>query len=204
MYSGIIRHKGTMVGKRELPEGGAVISFEAPKDLLGSLESGSSINVGGVCLTVVNKDRKSFTTEVMPQTLRLSTASEWQIGTAVNLEPSLRLGEELGGHLIFGHVDGVATIVDDCTEGNARVLTFRAGFEHRFVPRGSISLDGVSLTISTVPKDGIFCVSMSHETLWRTTFQDKNIGDHVNTEIDILQRYAESYGPTHQPPHSSH
>ncbi|MEK7665828.1 MAG: riboflavin synthase, partial [Patescibacteria group bacterium] len=123
MYSGIIRHRGTVIDRNDLQDGGAIFRFSAPSDILERLKLGSSINVAGVCLTVVKKDAESFSTDVMPQTLRLSTAMDWSVGTPVNLESSLRLGEELGGHLIFGHVDGVATIVDDRKDGNARLLT---------------------------------------------------------------------------------
>ncbi len=202
MYSGIIRHRGTVIDRNDLQDGGAIFRFSAPSDILERLKLGSSINVAGVCLTVVKKDAESFSTDVMPQTLRLSTAMDWSVGTPVNLESSLRLGEELGGHLIFGHVDGVATIVDDRKDGNARLLTFHTELEHPFVSRGSISLDGVSLTISDAIKHGAFCISMTIETLARTTFKEKKIGDRVNVEIDMLQRYF--YGTTHQSSHASH
>ncbi len=202
MYSGIIRHKGIVVSRNDLPEGGAILRIEAGADFLDRIEPGSSVNVAGVCLTVVEKDVTGFMTDVMPQTLRLSTVSTWSNGDVVNVESSLRLVEELGGHMVFGHVDGVAQIVRRKADGNAELFTFKT--EEGFVSRASVSLDGVSLTVSEASR-GQFSVSLTQETLQRTTFGERKVGDVVNVEIDMLQRYVQQfYGTTDQSTHSSH
>jgi riboflavin synthase len=160
-----------------------------------SLIEGASIACAGICLTVVDAGEKGgrawFEVDAAAETLRLTTAAQWRLGTQINLERPLKVGDELGGHMVAGHVDGVATVMkrDDLTD-SARI-TFSAPVElMRFIaPKGSVTLDGVSLTVNTVERD-TFSVMIIPHTLQVTTFGTLRDGDPVNLEIDTLARYA--------------
>jgi riboflavin synthase len=157
---------------------------------------GASICCAGVCLTVVTVDtspdgRTVFQVDAAPETLAVTTASEWNAGTRLNLERPLRVGDELGGHLVAGHVDGVATIVgrDDLGE----VIRFDFEAPHalsRFIAiKGSVALDGTSLTVNAVEGTRFSCLLIPH-TLAATTFSARRPGDRVNLEVDTMARYA--------------
>lgn len=191
MYSGIILDQGRVDEVVEATGGGKRIRIESPT-LVGRLQNGFSINVSGVCLTVVDLDERGFSVDVMPQTLKLSTVDDWQAGDVVNLEPSLRLGDEVGGHFVYGHVDGLAEIVEIDIQGNATIVMLRLPAElvKYIVPQGSVALDGVALTVVEV-EDEILAISLTPETMARTTWSDSQVGDRVNVEVDMLIRYIE-------------
>jgi riboflavin synthase len=158
---------------------------------------GDSIAVSGVCLTVVEQTSDTFTADVMAQTLAMSTLSSATVGTAVNLERAAQVGDRLGGHIVQGHVDGTATLLS-ITPGDAwRVLRFSlsAALAPLVVDKGSISVDGVSLTVSTISPAADpaqwFEVSLIPETLTATTLGERRVGDTVNIETDILARHMQ-------------
>ena len=160
-----------------------------------NMEIGASIACNGVCLTVVARGRESgrssFAADAAAETLRVTTAGRWRAGTRINLERALKAGDELGGHLVAGHVDGLAVVTarEDLTD-MAR-LTFRAPAElARFVaPKGSVALDGVSLTVNDVRSD-TFSVLIIPHTLKVTTIHSLAVGDEANLEVDLVARYV--------------
>lgn len=160
-----------------------------------TIADGASIACNGVCLTVVASGVKDgltwFDVDAAAETLRMTTAREWTKGTRLNLERALKIGDELGGHIVAGHVDGIATIaVRDDLPDMAR-FELRAPRElARFIaPKGSITLDGVSLTVNTVAED-LFSVLIIPHTLTVTTLGDWQAGREVNIEVDLMARYA--------------
>ncbi len=156
---------------------------------------GASIACSGVCLTVVDAGEDSgrcwFAADAADETLRLTTVGRWRQGSKVNLERPLKFGDELGGHLVAGHVDGLATVVvrEDMTEMARFVLRVPAGLARFIAQKGSVALDGVSLTINTVEGD-TFSVLVIPHTLQVTTFGTLHKGDDVNLEVDTMARYA--------------
>lgn len=192
MYSGIIHHHGRVAQIEPQAGGGLRLRIDAPM-IAERIEVGSSVNVAGVCLTATDVDADGFFCDVMPQTLALTTLGDWKVGEVVNLEPSLRLGDEIGGHLVYGHVDGVAEIVDIEERGNASVMMLTAPQALRpyLLPRASVSLNGVSLTIADVQEE-VFAVSLIPETLARTTWKNVQVGDKVNLEVDMFLRQRQS------------
>ncbi len=161
----------------------------------GSIVEGASIACAGICLTGVDigeeGGRTVFAVDVAAETLRVTTADAWRQGTRINLERSLKVGDELGGHFVLGHVDGLVELTerDDLTD--AARLTFRAPVPlSRFIAvKGSVALDGVSLTVNDV-KDSNFSVLVIPHTLRVTTFGTVRAGDRVNLEVDVMARYA--------------
>jgi riboflavin synthase len=156
---------------------------------------GASIACAGVCLTVVDAGEESgrswFAVDAADETLRVTTVGRWRQGSKVNLERPLKVGDELGGHLVAGHVDGIGSVYarEDMTEMARFVLRVPASLTRFIAPKGSIALDGVSLTINTVEGD-TFSVLVIPHTLRETTFGDLRKGDDVNLEIDTMARYA--------------
>jgi riboflavin synthase len=163
---------------------------------LGTIELGASIACSGTCLTVVDIGEGWFAVDASAETLARTSLGSWRAGTAVNLERALKMGDELGGHLVCGHVDGVAEIVERTPEGDSLRFTFHAPreFGHLIAPKGSVTLDGVSLTVNQVA-DGDdatrFGVNIIPHTAERTTFGGRAEGDQVNLEIDLLARYLQ-------------
>ncbi len=158
---------------------------------MAAVEMGASIACCGTCLTVVDKGEGWFAVDVSAETLACTTLGTWEAGRAINLEPSLRLGAELGGHLVQGHIDGVARVLDRRTDGDSLRFEFAAPEElSRFIARkGSVALDGVSLTVNDV--DGTrFGVNIIPHTAQHTTFGLLQQGDEVNLEVDLLARYV--------------
>ncbi len=157
---------------------------------------GASICCSGACLTVVDKGSGWFAVDASGETLSRTTLGEWQVGRAVNLERALRLGDELGGHIVSGHVDGVARIVDRVPEaGSVRMVFELDRHLGRFIaPKGSVALDGVSLTVNTVEDvdSGVtrFGVNIIPYTQQHTTFVAAEPGQRVNVEVDMLARYV--------------
>ncbi|MFM7083705.1 MAG: riboflavin synthase [Hyphomicrobium sp.] len=161
-----------------------------------TINIGSSISCDGVCLTVIHVDGEQHSSvlsfEVSPETKRCTTLGGWQTGRLINLERSLKVGEELAGHMVSGHVDGTARVLTREEEGNSVRFWFEARPEHaRFIaPKCSIALDGTSLTVNEV--EGCrFTVNLIPHTLTVTTWEGKKKGDYVNLEVDMFARYVE-------------
>jgi riboflavin synthase len=160
--------------------------------LASELAPGDSVAVNGVCLTAAQVTPEGFTADVMDETLRRCTLGALVPGGAVNLELALRAADRLGGHIVQGHVDGLGRVRDVSEEGFARVVTVEADPEllRYVVEKGSIAVDGVSLTVSAL-EDEAFAVSLIPETLERTTLGRVRPGDEVNLEVDVLAKYVE-------------
>jgi len=190
MFTGLIAEMGQMAA---LTEGSDLckLTIKAQKILPG-LKIGDSVAVNGCCLTVVKIAGRSFTADVMPETLRRTNLHQLQIGAGVNLERALSLADRLDGHIVAGHVEGVGTIQSLTPEGNALVYTIGAPAEllRYIVPKGSIAVDGISLTVTTVTQES-FGISLIPHTAAETTLGYKKAGDQVNLETDILARYVE-------------
>jgi len=160
-----------------------------------SIAIGASIACGGPCLTAVERgvqgNRSFFDVEASPETMERTTLGSWREGTRVNLERALRVGDELGGHLVSGHVDGIARIVDRRDEGDMARFAFEApaGLARFIAEKGSVSLDGTSLTVTTVDGNRFDVMVIPH-TLAATTWGERRAGDFVNLEVDTLARYV--------------
>jgi riboflavin synthase len=192
VFTGLVADLGT-VAELERTDAGARIGVATA--LAADLEPGASIAVNGVCLTVTEPGADAFAAEVMNQTLTVTALGRLDVGSRVNLEPALRAGDPLGGHIVQGHVDGVAEVAEVTQDGFARRVRLALPDElNRFVvEHGSLALDGVSLTIAALHPDGAE-VSLIPETLERTTFgEDPDLlrGRAVNVEVDVIARYAE-------------
>jgi riboflavin synthase len=169
---------------------GARLEVETP--LAAELRQGDSIAVNGVCLTAVDPDAEHFRADVMAETLRRSSLGPLAAGDAVNVELPLRAGDRLGGHMVQGHVDGTGTVAEVRDEGLARVVRVECdtALLRYVVEKGSIAVDGVSLTVADVDDTG-FTVSLIPETLERTTLGLAAPGRVVNLEVDVLAKYVE-------------
>jgi riboflavin synthase len=189
MFTGIVRELGR-VDDVERSEAGARLRISGA--VAWKLATGDSVSVEGACLTVAGLDGGAFEADVMNQTLSLTTLGELTAGDPVNLEPALRAGEPLGGHIVQGHVDGVAEVVSAADDGIARRLGVRVpdGLERYAVEHGSVTLAGVSLTVAAVDGDRLE-VSLIPETLERTTLRAATEGKKLNLELDVLARYVE-------------
>jgi riboflavin synthase len=159
-----------------------------------SIALGASISCSGICLTVVDvtsASRTVFAVDAAAETLRLTKAGQWRAGTKINLERSLKVGDELGGHIVSGHVDGLADIVsrDDMKDQARFVLRAPKALSRFIAPKGSVTLDGVSLTVNDVAGEE-FSVHIIPHTLAVTTFGVMKTGDRLNLEIDVMARYA--------------
>jgi riboflavin synthase len=194
VFTGIVREIGA-VDAIERSQGGARIRIAA--GLAPGLGLGDSVSVSGACLTVAERDEGGFAADVMNQTLSLTTLGELAPGQAVNLEPALRAGEPLGGHLVQGHVDGVGAVGAVEADGIARRLRIELPGELSpyVIEHGSIALAGVSLTAARLDEEGIE-VSLIPETLERTTLGGLEPGDRVNVEVDQIARYVERLLPS--------
>jgi len=188
VFTGIIAELGTITATEK--SGDSVrVTVRAPK-AVAKAGHGDSIAISGVCLTVLDQTDDSFTADVMGQTIAMSNPDQWQSGRTVNVESAMAAGEQLGGHIVQGHVDGTATVLETRQSGDWRVIRFALKPEHAplIVDKGSITIDGVSLTVSTVGDD--WCeVSLIPETLVATTLGCLVVGDTVNIETDILARH---------------
>jgi riboflavin synthase len=188
VFTGIIQETGRVVSARS-----GKLAIEA-KDVLRGIELGGSIAVNGACLTVTAFDNKSFSIDLMPETLGRTNLGLLRTGDKVNLERPLALGGELGGHLVQGHIDDTGRIASITRDGEAMLLRLEASPEVlRFiVPKGFITVDGISLTV--VDKDtSSFRVSIVDYTRNHTTLGDKQVGEIVNLEVDIIAKYVEQF-----------
>ena len=188
MFTGIITDVGSVRAIEQ--RGDTRIEIETRFDT-HDIDIGASIACSGPCLTVVEKGRGWFAVEASAETLAKTTLGGWTVGTKVNLERALKVGDELGGHIVSGHVDGVATILDTRPEGDSVRFEFEApaALKRFIAPKGSVALDGVSLTVNEVD-DARFGVNIIHHTQTETTFGQRGKGDRVNLEIDMLARYV--------------
>jgi riboflavin synthase len=191
VFSGLIAHLGTVAAVVPETAGGVRLYVMAPDAVAEGIAPKDSIAVNGVCLTVTAHDEATISFDVVPETLSRSTLGALGPGNAVNLELSLRLGDRLGGHLVYGHVDATSTIVAKDVEGQGHRLRIEMVPElSRFiVEKGYITVDGVSLTVAAV-HDAHFEIALIPETSARTTLGPKGPGDRVNLEIDPIARYA--------------
>ncbi len=187
MFTGIITHIGTVTSIDKSGDWRFVIAAE---DFTQALALGASVSHNGVCLTVIEQAEDSFTVQVSEETLSRTTLGAWQEGTRINLERALKVGDELGGHFVSGHIDGLATLEALETIGESWKMTFAAplALAPFIAAKGSVTLDGVSLTVNTVDGER-FCVNIIPHTLGATTLGDRKVGDTVNLEIDLLARY---------------
>ena len=192
MFTGLIEERGTITAIEQLPD--AVRLTVSGNTALSGARQGDSIAVSGVCLTVVEHDATSFTADVMEQTLAMTTMREAVVGLHVNLERAAQLGSRLGGHIVQGHVDGTAEVLSITPSADWTVVRF--GLSRDLAPllvdKGSITVDGVSLTVSNIsaPSEASqwFEVSLIPETLSVTTLGLRAVGDKVNLETDIIAR----------------
>jgi riboflavin synthase len=185
VFTGLVAGKGVV---RALDGG----RLEVETELATELAPGDSIAVNGICLTAVEQARGSFAADVMPETLRRTSLEPLAEGDEVNLELPLRAGDRLGGHVMQGHVDGTGMVGSVTEDGNSRVVRVQAPEDllRYVVEKGSIAVDGVSLTVSAVDDQG-FEVSLIPETLDRTTLGAAEPGRTVNLEVDVLAKYVE-------------
>ncbi len=193
MFTGIIEELGEVVAWNRSADA-ARLTVRAPL-AVSDAGHGDSLSVNGVCLTIIDQGADWFTSDVMAETIRMSTFADLQSGDSVNIERATKIGDRLGGHIVQGHIDGTAQVVS-VTEGSAwRVvrLSLAPELAPLVVRKGSIALDGVSLTVSAIGRDGgadWFEVSLIPETLAVTTLGRKSVSDLVNVETDILARHV--------------
>ncbi len=191
MFTGIVQTTGSLL--RAEPRGGDLrLVIAAPDFDIPDVTLGDSISVSGCCLTVVDIDDGALAFDVSSESLSLTTLGGLRDGDAVNLEPALRLSDRLGGHLVSGHVDGVGTILAIGPDARSQRWSIEAprALARYIAAKGSICVDGVSLTVNAVA-GAQFEVNLIPHTVAETTFRDRRIGDRVNLEIDLLARYLE-------------
>jgi len=193
MFTGLVEAVGR-VAALQTTERGLRITIEAPA-VAGSAAIGDSIATDGVCLTVVAKNERAFSVEAIGTTLSRTTVSEWTVGRAVNLEQALAAGDRLGGHFVQGHVDGFGTVTNVERAGEHVLLEVEAPEEVMEVTvlHGSITIDGVSLTVNALPSDNALEVALIPHTWENTNLQRLQVGDRVNLEGDMLGRFVIGY-----------
>lgn len=195
MFTGIVTDIGEITGLTPVAQGQLHRLRIACHYDQASIADGASIACNGVCLTVVasgvTQGKTWFDVDAAAETLAMTTAKRWIVGTRLNLERALRIGDELGGHIVAGHADGVATILtrDDLPDMARFELNATRELARFIAPKGSITLDGVSLTVNTV-KDAAFSVLIIPHTLQVTTLGGWQAGGEVNIEVDLMARYA--------------
>lgn len=188
MFTGIITDLGTV--RAVSGEGDRRLEITTAYDM-ADVPLGASIANNGICLTVIETGPGWFAVQASEETLSKTTARDWTPGQRINLERALKVGDELGGHIVSGHVDGIATVVSITPENDSLRYVFAAPPElEKFVaPKGSVALDGVSLTVNEV-EGALFGVNIIPHTQSVTTFGQYQVGDRVNMEIDMLARYV--------------
>jgi riboflavin synthase len=190
VFTGLIREVGRVAGVTG-GASGVRLEIDGPLTATGA-SVGDSVAINGVCLTIVDVDGSRLSFEAVPETLARSSLGRLAAGSPVNLEPALRAGDALGGHYVQGHVDGVGAVRTVEPEGDGRRLWLDAPHElHRYiVEKGSISIEGTSLTVAALDDAG-FAVALIPHTLEATTFGTLGPGDEVNLEVDVLAKYVE-------------
>lgn len=188
MFTGIITDVGRIVTLEQ--KGDLRARIETAYDT-ATIDLGASIASDGVCLTVVAMGDNWYDVDISAETVSKTNLGDWQVGRQVNLERALKVGDELGGHIVSGHVDGVADIISMKTEGDSTRVQFRAPSElAKFIaPKGSVALNGTSLTVNEVEGD-VFGVNLISHTKEVTNWGNARVGDRINLEIDTLARYV--------------
>ena len=193
MFTGLIRHMGTLEA-RSSRSGGARLRIAAPADLLARAELGASIAVNGACLTSVSVDGRAWEADLSEETLAKTTLGRLALGAKVHLEPALRVGDPLDGHLVSGHVDGVGSLLER-PQGHGGVdegiwrFSMPAALAPMTAPKGSVAVDGISLTVVDCGADW-FTVALIPETVSRTALSGMRPGDSVNLEADPIGRFV--------------
>lgn len=189
MFSGIVTDVGHVRAVEGAAAGGMQLEIGTAYDTDG-IVLGASIACSGPCLTVVDKGPGWFAVDVSGETASCTTLGDWRAGTRINLERALSLGDEIGGHLVTGHIDGVGLVEEAEPEGDSLRLSVRCPAElARFVaPKGSVALDGVSLTVNEV-EGAVFGINLILHTLAQTTLDDCTAGRRLNLEVDLIARY---------------
>ncbi len=195
MFTGIVRERGRVAGL-DGSDGGVRLRIAAPETAAG-VALGDSVAVGGVCLTVVAVDGAELSFVAVPETLSRTALGRLEAGDDVNIESALRVGDPLGGHVVQGHVDGVGRVRSVEPEGDGRRIWIDAGADvlRYCVEKGSIAIDGVSLTVAALDGAG-FAVALIPHTLTETTLGALGAGDTVNLEVDVLAKYVERLLPS--------
>lgn len=191
MFTGIITDIGRIAALEPRGDLRATITTHYPT---AAIDLGASIACNGVCLTVIEKGPDWFKADISDETVRCTNVGAWRVGSPLNLERALRVGDELGGHIVSGHVDGVGHLQDITAAGDSHVITIAAPatLAPYVAPKGSVTLNGVSLTVNDVRDvDGgvAFTINIIPHTWQHTTFGSAVIGDPINIEIDVLARY---------------
>lgn len=191
MFTGIVTDIGTV--RKAEQRGDLRLVIDTAYDM-DTVDLGASIACSGVCLTVVDKGDDWFAVDLSAETISKTAADRWREGAKLNLERALRLGDELGGHIVTGHVDAVAEVVGTCPEGDSTRIgvSVPAELAAMIAPKGSVTLDGVSLTVNDVREDDgrlHFSVNIIPHTSEKTTLRDLRSGQQLNVEIDVLARY---------------
>ncbi len=191
MFTGLVESLGSVVSLADDGHCGKLLTI-VERTLAPQLTIGESVAVNGACLTVVQKDSESFRFQIGPETLLKTNLGELRAGDRVNLERSLRVGDRLGGHFVQGHVDAIAHIAERTIQGEWETVRFRCPAEltRLMVPKGSMSVDGISLTLVDVAADS-FSVMLIPHTLANTTLGFKKVGDAINLEADMLAKHVQ-------------
>ena len=192
MFTGIIEEVGNVQAIQVGGQGGEMTI--AARQVLGGVRHGDSIAVDGCCLTAVRFDARSFTVEVSPETVARTTLKSLRAGSQVNLERALRVGDRMGGHYVNGHVDGIGRISSIEPEGNSHTvsITVDADLMRYVVEKGSVAVDGISLTVAGIAGD-TFSIAVIPATTELTTLLKKGVGAQVNIECDIIGKYVEKF-----------
>jgi riboflavin synthase len=192
MFTGLIEDVGT-IGDLRLQQKSAVLTVKT-KLPVRSMARGASVAVNGACLTVVKKGLRSFTVDVSPETLQRTSLETLTVGSMVNLERPMSLADRLGGHLVTGHVDGVGAVAAIEKQGEFTIITFEvpAPLGALLVPKGSVAVDGISLTVNVCRKQR-FSVAIIPFTLRHTNLRARRVGDKVNVETDLIGKYVQSF-----------
>ena len=188
MFTGLIRHLGTLES-RSPRGGGARLRIAAPKAVLTRAELGASIAVNGACLTSVLRDDRAWETELSEETLAKTTLGRLAIGSTLHLEPSLQVGDPLDGHLVSGHIDGLGVLLERPVGEGLWRFSMPSFFAPMTAPKGSIAVDGISLTVVDCGRDW-FSVALIPETVKRTILESMKPGGAVNLEADPIGRYV--------------
>ena len=190
MFTGIVTDIGDVVAIEERAQGLRRLTIACAYDP-ASIAIGASICCSGVCMTAIAAGKNAFSVDAAAETLKVTTVGRWRTGTRVNLERSLKMGDELGGHLVSGHVDGLAELIqrEDLTDMARLMLRVPKALARFIAQKGSVALDGVSLTVNTV-EDVAFSVLLIPHTLGVTTLNGWRAGSEVNIEVDLMARYA--------------
>ncbi len=188
MFTGLIRHLGSLEARTPRP-GGTRLRISAPPELLERAELGASICVNGACLTAVARDGKAFEADLSEETLQKTTFGRLSMGALLHLEPSLRVGEPLDGHLVSGHVDGVARLLERPQGEGLWRFAMPTELAPMIAPKGSVAVDGISLTVVDCGGDW-FTVALIPETVRRTRLETVRPGAEFNLEVDPIGRYV--------------